>query len=100
MIGLTRLRTAAAVLLVSLAGAANVYAGDLGLEGTVFEPIEEDFRVTLMRLVASHDWSLDQQALQDSARNYTKNLPSYALPRATKTQTLWKDIGIVTTEDI
>jgi len=75
-------------------------AKDLGIEGTVYEPIEEDFRIMLMRLIARQDWTQHTEALEQSAKDYTKNLPDYFLPRATSTQTIWKDVGIVTTEDI
>lgn len=76
------------------------WAGDLGLEGQVFEPIEEDMRVMMMRLIARQDWSERITELEDSVKSYTKNLPAYLLPRADKTETTWKDVGIVVTEDI
>lgn len=85
---------------LALAMAAPVYAKDLGIEGQVFEPIEEDMRIMLMRLLARHDWSESLDELKDSAANYTKNLPAYFLSRAEKTATVWKDVGIVVTEDI
>ncbi|GBG14508.1 conjugal transfer pilus assembly protein TraW [Novimethylophilus kurashikiensis] len=88
----------AALAALSLAHPAQ--AVDLGVEGQVYEVIEEDFRVTLMRLVARHDWSTDQEELKESAQDYTKNLPSYMLPRADVTRTRWKDVGIVVSEDI
>lgn len=75
-------------------------AKDLGIEGQIYEPLEEDFRLMLMRLMARQDWTERQEELQESARNYTKNLPSYYLPRAEQTRTRWKDVGIVVTEDI
>lgn len=81
--------------LVTIAGAV-----DLGVEGQIYEPSEEDFRVALMRLLARHDWSPDIQALQDSARDYTKNLPNYERPRANQTKTRWKDVGVYVKEDI
>lgn len=98
----TPLKTALAAALLSLCGlfAMPAQAVDLGVEGQIFEPIEEDFRITLMRLLARQDWSQQTEALQESAQNYTKNLPSYMLPRAETTQTRWKDVGIVVTEDI
>lgn len=77
-----------------------VQARDLGAEGQVFEPIEEDMRIMLMRLLARQDWSESTAQLEDSAKSYTKNLPAYFLPRADKTETVWKDVGIVVTEDI
>lgn len=90
-----------AVLLV-LAGAcvAPARAVELGTEGQVFEILEEDFRMALMRMIARHDWTPDLEDLKDSAENYTKELPSYMLPRAEKTATRWKDVGIVVSEDI
>ena len=99
---LARTRMALAALGVGFAVAlvAPAQAKDLGVEGQIFEPIEEDMRIMLMRLLARQDWSESQQALEDSARSYTKNLPSYMLERADKTETLWKDVGIVVTEDI
>lgn len=96
----TRLTFAALVAGLAVAMAVPAQATDLGVEGQVFEPIEEDMRVMLMRLLARHDWSESQQTLQESAENYTKNLPAYFLPRADKTETVWKDVGIVVTEDI
>lgn len=75
-------------------------AADLGIEGQVYEPIEEDFRLMLMRLMARTDWSVSQEELKESARDYTKNLPAYVLPRAAETATHWKDIGIIVDEDI
>ncbi|MEX3983629.1 hypothetical protein AB4Y45_32125 [Paraburkholderia sp. EG287A] len=84
----------------SCSGSGVAHAADLGIEGQIFEPLEEDFRMTLLRLMAKHDWSEQQDELKQSAENYTKNLPSYYLPRATVTRTQWKDVGIVTTEDI
>lgn len=75
-------------------------AKDLGVEGTIYEPIEEDFRIMLMRLLARQDWTQHARALEQSARDYTANLPNYFVVRAEKTQTIWKDVGIVTTEDI
>lgn len=87
---------ACAALLASPGGTAK----DLGIEGQVFEVIEEDFRITLMRLVARQDWTLAQEALKESARDYTKNLPAYMLPRAEETKTRWKDVGIIIAEDI
>lgn len=76
------------------------HAIDLGIEGVIYEPLEEDFRVMVMRLVAQTDWEPSRKELEDSAKDYTKNLPSYYLPRAEKTVTRWKDVGVVTTEDI
>ncbi|KVP16930.1 hypothetical protein [Burkholderia ubonensis] len=96
----TRLALTALSVGLAVAMAGPVQAKDLGVEGQVFEPIEEDMRVMLMRLLARQDWSESQQALEDSARNYTKNLPAYFLPRADKTETVWKDVGVVVTEDI
>lgn len=87
-------------------GAAGLTAGglanatDLGIEGQIYEPIEEDFRVMLMRLMARQDWAERQEELKNSAKNYTKNLPNYFLPLADTTRTRWKDVGIVITEDI
>lgn len=81
-------------------GGGLAHAGDLGIEGQIYEPLEEDFRMTLLRLMAKHDWTEQQDELKQSAENYTKNLPSFYLPRATVTRTQWKDVGIVTTEDI
>lgn len=79
---------------------APASAKDLGIEGTIYEPIEEDFRIMLMRLIARQDWTQHSRALEQSARDYTANLPNYFVVRADKTQTIWKDVGIVTTEDI
>lgn len=100
--GLVVRRAAAAVGLglAILASVPAAQAKDLGIEGQIFEPLEEDFRVMLMRLMARQDWTERQEELQDSARNYTKNLPAYYLPRAEQTRTRWKDVGIVVTEDI
>lgn len=84
----------------SCSGGGVAHAADLGIEGQIYEPLEEDFRMTLLRLMAKHDWTEQQDELKQSAENYTKNLPSYYLPRATVTRTQWKDVGIVTTEDI
>lgn len=77
-----------------------VHATDLGVEGPVFEVIEDDFRLMLMRLIARHDWTPDVDDLKESARNYTKNLPALYLPRAEQTRTQWKDVGVIVTEDI
>lgn len=99
---LARTRMALAALGVGLAVAVCVpaQAKDLGVEGQIFEPIEEDMRIMLMRLLARQDWSESAKDLEDSARSYTKNLPAYFMPRADKTETVWKDVGIVVTEDI
>lgn len=99
---LARSRMAIVALGVGLALAlhAPVQAKDLGVEGQLFEPIEEDMRVMLMRLIARQDWSQSAKDLEDSARSYTKNLPAYFLQRADTTETVWKDVGIVVTEDI
>lgn len=75
-------------------------AMDLGIEGQVFEPIEEDFRIALMRLMARQDWTKELNKLEKSANDYTKNLPTYYLPLAERTQTAWKDVGIITDRDI
>lgn len=96
----TRLTLAAMGMGLAVAMAVPAHATDLGIEGQVFEPIEEDMRVMLMRLLARQDWSESAKQLEDSAKNYTKNLPAYFLPRAEKTETVWKDVGIVVTEDI
>ena len=102
MIGRHLRKTISAVVLGAamtlLAGPTS--AGDLGIEGTVYEPIEEDFRIMLMRLLARQDWTASIDDLKESARNYTKNLPAYSLPRATETKTRWKDVGVVVSEDI
>lgn len=92
----------AGVVAAALMGVAvpPAMAVDLGVEGQVYEPMEEDFRVMLMRLMARQDWVAAARNMEQSARDYTKNLPQYALPRATKTQTLWKDVGIVVEEDV
>lgn len=100
LIARTRFTLAALSASVFLALAGTAYAKDLGVEGQVFEPIEEDMRVMLMRLLARQDWSESQEQMQDSAKNYTKNLPAYFLPRAERTETVWKDVGIVVTDDI
>ena len=99
---LARTRMALAALGVGLAVAlvAPAQAKDLGVEGQIFEPIEEDMRIMLMRLLARQDWSESAKEMEESARSYTKNLPAYLLPRADKTETVWKDVGIVVTEDI
>lgn len=98
------LKVAGAALVVMAAGAAVVpevaVSRDLGIEGQVFEPIEEDFRLAMLRMVARHDWTREIQNLEQSARDYTKNLPQFYLPLAERTQTRWKDVGLVTSEDI
>lgn len=76
------------------------FAVDLGIEGQIFETLEEDFRITLMRLVARTDLTYAQEELKQSALDYTKNLPAYYLPRAGKTITRWKDLGVITADDI
>lgn len=76
------------------------FAKDFGIEGQVFEPLEEDMRIRMMRLLARQDMDVYRSEMAESAANYTKNLPSYFLPRATTTKTVWKDVGVVTTEDI
>ena len=96
----TRLALAALSVGLAVAMAGPAQAKDLGVEGQVFEPIEEDMRIMLMRLLARQDWAESQEQMQDSAKNYTKNLPAYFLPRADKTETVWKDVGVVVTEDI
>ena len=75
-------------------------AVDLGIEGQVFEPIEEDFRIALLRMVARQDWTKHIDGLTESARNYTKSLPDFYLPLAKTTQTAWKDVGIIVSEDV
>lgn len=97
---LLRMARASALALAFGLSMAPAGAADLGVEGQVFVPIEEDFRLMLMRMMARHNWESEQQALKDSAKAYTRNLPQYSRPRADKTRTLWKDVGIVTTEDI
>lgn len=79
---------------------ATASATDLGVEGQVFELIEEDFRVMLMRLMARQDWLAAAQRMERSARDYTRNLPQYRLPRAQQTRTHWKDVGIIVSEDV
>lgn len=79
---------------------SQAHAINLGIEGPVYEVIEEDFRVAMMRMVARHDWAPELEKLEDSAKNYTKNLPAFALPRAEKTRTIWKDAGVIVKEDI
>jgi hypothetical protein len=96
----TRLAVAAMGFGMAVAMAGPAQATDLGVEGQIFEPIEEDMRIMLMRLVARQDWSESADALKESAQNYTKNLPGYFVPRAEKTETVWKDVGIVVSEDI
>jgi hypothetical protein len=100
MMARARLTAAALGAGLLMAMAAPAHAVDLGIEGQVFEPIEEDLRIAMMRLVARHDWSDSIQDLKESAENYTKNLPAYILPRAQKTETVWKDVGVVVSDDI
>ncbi len=76
------------------------FAVDLGIEGAVYEPIEEDVRITFLRLIARADIKGMQDDLRHSAENFTKELPSYYLPRADKTNTRWKDAGGLVEEDI
>lgn len=95
-----RLMTALCFGMALAAPCHQAAAGDLGIEGSVYEPIEEDFRLTIMRLLARQDWSVSTDELQESAKDYTKNLPAYYLPRASETKTRWKDVGIVVTEDV
>lgn len=100
LLALTRIAVAALSVGLAAAMALPAQAKDLGFEGQTFEPIEEDMRVMLMRLIARQDWSESIAQMEDSARSYTKNLPAYFLPRAETTETTWKDVGIVVTEDI
>lgn len=89
---------AVSIAVASLCGGAQ--AKDLGVEGAIFMPIEEDFRLMMMRLFARVDWDEQTALLESSAKSYTANLPSYFLYRSTETKTVWKDVGILTTEDI
>jgi conjugal transfer pilus assembly protein TraW len=98
--GLCRFAVVGALAGASVLATAPAWSSDLGIEGTIYEPIEEDLRITMMRLVAAHDWSPQMDQLKDAAQNYSKNLPSYILPKATMTKTRWKDVGVVATEDI
>lgn len=100
MLARTRLLLGALSFGLAVAFCAPAQAKDLGVEGQIFEPIEEDMRVMMMRLIARQDWSQSAKDLEDSARSYTKNLPAYFLQRADTTATVWKDVGIVVTEDI
>lgn len=97
---LARWRRRAVVAAVAWATSLPVFAGDLGIEGQVFEILEEDLRLVMMRMAAAHDWTPELKELEQSARDYTKNLPARFLPRAEKTLTRWKDVGIVASEDI
>lgn len=97
---LARLAASAALGLLLATSCQPVPAVDLGIEGAVFEPIEEDFRLMLMRLLARQDWTRQAAALEQSAREYTRNLPGYFVVRADETKTVWKDVGVVATEDI
>ncbi|WP_144267254.1 hypothetical protein [Comamonas thiooxydans] len=99
LVAKTRIALAAACLGAAVLS-SPVTARDLGIEGQIYEPIEEDFRVHLMRLVARQDWEPSQEQLKESAENYTKNLPDYFIPVAKETKTTWKDVGVVVTEDI
>jgi len=78
--------------------AAQAY--DLGIEGQVYEPIEEDFRLALLRLLARQDWTTHLRTIEKSAKEYTKNLPDFFIPLAQETKTLWRDVGVVVEEDI
>lgn len=89
-----------AALVFGMGVAASVQATDLGVFGQVYEPIEEDVRVLMLKLVAERDWQQDLDGLKQSAENYTANLPANFLPRATETRTQWKDVGIEVTEDV
>lgn len=75
-------------------------AKDLGTEGVVFEPIEEDIRIAMLRMLANEDPKRFEREMRESVENYTKNLPSMYLPRAERTVTRWKDAGAVVGEDI
>ena len=99
------MRVAAALFLAGLAAGGGLlpracHAVDLGVTGPVFEIIEEDFRLAMLRLVARQDWSIAREELLESAKSYTANLPGYFLPKAESTVTRWKDAGMRTTEDI
>ena len=76
------------------------HAKDLGVEGAIYEPIEEDIRVTFLRRIAREDPSRFGREMLDSVNNYTKNLPSMYLPRADRTVTRWKDAGALVAEDV
>lgn len=102
---MTLIRNAKFALAAIGLGCAALLSGpavavDLGIEGKVYETIEEDFRITLMRLVARQDWTQSQEELTESANDYTKNLPAYFMNAATETKTVWKDVGIIVTENI
>lgn len=91
----------AAVLSLSLGGLNSpAMALDLGIEGQVFEPIEEDFRLAMLRMMAMHDWAVNIDELETSAKEYTKNLPQFGMEVVEKTATRWHDVGIITSEDI
>ena len=80
--------------------AGPAQAKDLGTEGLVFEPIEEDIRISMMRLLANEDPQRFEREMRESLDNFTKTLPSFYLPRADRTLTRWKDAGAVAGEDI
>lgn len=92
------------LMLASIVSAAmgplGLSAKSLGTEGVVYPVLEEDFRIMMMRQVATHNWDEDLADLQDSANGYTKNLPAHFRPLAESTVTRWKDVGVIVTEDI
>jgi hypothetical protein len=85
----------------ALAGAvAPAFAVDLGVQSKVWPITEVDMRIVLMQQMAKANLGQKQADLQNSTKNYIKNMPPRNLPLADKSETVYMDPSIQLANDI
>lgn len=78
----------------------SAHADDLGVHGKTYEIIEPDIRAVMMRQVFALDADKIQREMEDSARNYTDDLPDYPLGVRRTTRTYHVNIEITVDKPI
>lgn len=87
-------------LFLTLAISASAHAVDLGVQGTAYPIVEQDIRIMMMESAHRANWDEAQNALKESAKNYTQSLPKRQFTSTDKTYIAWQDPSVELTEDV
>ena len=90
----------AAIVALTLTLSTAASAKDFGVQGTVWNILEQDMREYVVIAASKTDWNAVNEQLTDRTKDFPNTLPKRVWPAVGATSTVWMDPSIELTEDI
>ena len=94
------MRNVALAALAAIAFSTAAQAKDFGVQGTVWNILEQDMREYVVIAASKTDWNAVNERLAERTKDFPNTLPKRVWPAVGATSTVWMDPSIALTEDI